>query len=131
MLISGEKMLMLVEMMGCTTWFTYFLDLPKVRYNCLKFHHYGIYLTDFTKGVFLPPLPLRSVSSHKKIILNNFKMLTTLVFIFFLCYRLIMIYDPMYFIVNIWQIFMDFSKLNNLSCTSISFFFYINTNNIC
>ena len=45
LLISGEKMLMSAELKDYITWFIYFLDLLKVRYNCAKFHHCGICLT--------------------------------------------------------------------------------------
>ena len=36
---------------------SYFLDLLWVRYNCARFHHCRICVTDFTKGAFFgPPL---------------------------------------------------------------------------
>ena len=35
---------------GCVAWFTYFLDLLWVRYNCAKFHYCRIYVTDFREG---------------------------------------------------------------------------------
>ena len=42
-----KKKLMSVKLMGCVMWFIYFLDLLRVRYNCAKFHHCKICLTDF------------------------------------------------------------------------------------
>ena len=59
MLISGEKILMSAELRGCITWFIYFLDLVYVRYNCAKFHHCEICVTDFREGCpfWLPPHP--------------------------------------------------------------------------
>ena len=68
MLISGEKLLMSAKLKGCVTWFKYFLDLHYVRYNCAKFNHYRMCITDFREGVFLPPL---YVSSPKRAILNR------------------------------------------------------------
>ena len=46
------------------TWFIYFLDLFQVGYNCAKFHHCRICVTDLREGGFLPT-PL-SVSSPEK-----------------------------------------------------------------
>ena len=67
MLISDEKMLMSVELRGFVTRFIYFLDLLQVRYNCVKFHHCRICVTDFMNGWgggLFAPTPL-SVSSPK------------------------------------------------------------------
>ena len=50
LLISGEKMLMSVELKACVTWFIYFLELLCVSYNCAKFHHCRIYVTGFREG---------------------------------------------------------------------------------
>ena len=51
------KMLMSAELKGYVTWFLYFLDLLWVRYNCAKFHHCRICVTDFREGrPFCPPL---------------------------------------------------------------------------
>ena len=44
-------MLMPAELKGCVTWFIYFLDPLWVRYNCAKFHHCRICVTDFREGV--------------------------------------------------------------------------------
>ena len=53
-------MLMSAELKGCVTWFIYFLDLLWVRYNCAKFHHCRICVTDFREGGnFWPPPPIR------------------------------------------------------------------------
>ena len=49
-LISSEKMLMLAELIGCVTWFTYFLDLLYGRYKCAKFQHCRICVTDLREG---------------------------------------------------------------------------------
>ena len=41
---------------GCVTWFIYFLDLLRVRYNCANFHHCRICVTDLREGgPFWPP----------------------------------------------------------------------------
>ena len=42
------------------------------QYNCVKFHHCRIYVTDFREGGILPP-PRPSMSSPKKAILNRVK----------------------------------------------------------
>ena len=56
--MSGEKNAMSAELKGCVTRFIYFLDLLWVRYNCAKFHHCRICVTDFRdRGLF--GLPLR------------------------------------------------------------------------
>ena len=47
LLISGKKMLMSAEL------WIYFFNLLLVRYNCTKFHHYGIWVTHFREGDFL------------------------------------------------------------------------------
>ena len=57
LLISGDKMLMSAELRVCVTWFIYFLDLLCVRYNCAKFHHCRICVTDF--GDVGPHPPIR------------------------------------------------------------------------
>ena len=57
-------MLMSAELKGCVTWFIYFLDLPWIRYDCAKFYHCRICVTDFRDwGPFCPP---PSVSSPEK-----------------------------------------------------------------
>ena len=43
-------MLMSAELKENVTWFIYFLDLLWVRYNCAKFHHCRICVTDFRDG---------------------------------------------------------------------------------
>ena len=43
-------MLMSAEVRGCVTWFICFLDFLCVRYNCAKFHHCRICVTDFREG---------------------------------------------------------------------------------
>ena len=65
------KTLMSAELKGCVTWFIYFLDLPQLNYNCAKFHHYRIYVTDFMeRGLKDPPY---SWTAPKKPILNRVK----------------------------------------------------------
>ena len=64
LLISSEKMLMSEELKGCITWFTYFFNLLWVRYNCAKFHHCRICVTDFREGGLVAPPP--SMSSPEK-----------------------------------------------------------------
>ena len=56
LLISGEKMLMSEKLNVWITWFKYFLDLLKVRYNCTKFHRCRIFLTDFREWEATPYL---------------------------------------------------------------------------
>ena len=51
-------MLMSAELKGCATWFIYFLDLLWVRYNCVKFHHCRICVTDFKEGGLFGPYPI-------------------------------------------------------------------------
>ena len=41
---------MLAELKRCLTWFIYFLYLLYWRYNCTKFHHYKVRVTDFREG---------------------------------------------------------------------------------
>ena len=55
---------MSAELKGCVTRFICFLDLLWIRYNCAKFHHCRIYVTDSREGgIFdLPP----SLGSPKK-----------------------------------------------------------------
>ena len=43
-------MLMTAELKEYFTWFIYFFGLPYVRYNCGKFHHCWICMTDFREG---------------------------------------------------------------------------------
>ena len=43
-------MLISAELKECVTWFIYFVDLLKVRYNCAKFHHCMICVTDLKEG---------------------------------------------------------------------------------
>ena len=62
-------MLMSVELKWCITWFIYFLNLPWVRYNCAKFHHCRICVTDFREGG--PFWSLPSASSPEKAHLNR------------------------------------------------------------
>ena len=77
MLIFGEKMLMSADVRMCVTWFIYFLDLLQVRYNCAKFHHCWICVTDIREGGpfcspnpwAAPKMPIRN--RVKVILLNN------------------------------------------------------------
>ena len=71
LLISGEKTQMSEELNGCVTWFIHFLDLLLVRYNCTKFHHCRIYVTDFREGAPFSPVP--SWAAPKRSILNRVK----------------------------------------------------------
>ena len=65
------KMLMSAELRGCVTWFIYFLDLLQVWYNCAKFHHCRICVTDLGKGgPFCHPHPW---AAPKMPILNRVK----------------------------------------------------------
>ena len=57
LLISAEKLLMSAELKSCVSRtdgvchvIHIFLDLSKVRYNCAKFHHSRISMTDFRLG---------------------------------------------------------------------------------
>ena len=60
--ISSEKMLISAELKGFITLFLYFLDLPQVRYNCAKFHHCRICVTDFREGRAIREQPRTSLS---------------------------------------------------------------------
>ena len=51
-----SKMLMSAELKECVTLFMNFLNLLEVRYNCAKFHHCCICVTNFKEGG-LPPNP--------------------------------------------------------------------------
>ena len=62
-------MLMPAELKWCVTWFIYFLNPLCVRYNCGKFHHCRICVTDFREGAFHP----HPWSGLKKPILNRVK----------------------------------------------------------
>ena len=43
--------------------FIYFVGLLELRYNCAKFHHCRICVTDFREvGLFAPPFPIRKQS---------------------------------------------------------------------
>ena len=58
-------MFLSAELKGCVMWSYSFFDLLLVRYNCAKFHHCRICVTDFLKGAFFPlPLPIRK--QHRK-----------------------------------------------------------------
>ena len=60
---------MSAELKKCVTWFIYFLDLLWVWYDCAKFHHCRICVTDFSeRGPFWPPHPW---AAAKKPILNR------------------------------------------------------------
>ena len=65
-----RKMLMSVEIMVCVMRFIYFFELLYVRYNCGKFHHCRICVTDSREGVLFGPQPM---SSLKRAILNRVK----------------------------------------------------------
>ena len=52
------------ELIGCVTWFKYFLVLLEVRYGCANFSHCRTYVIDFRNQVFFAPLPY--VSSPEK-----------------------------------------------------------------
>ena len=69
MLISGDKMLMSVELKACVTRFIYFLDVFLTTCNFVKFHHCRVCVTDFREGEPFYPL---SVSSLKKDLRPNF-----------------------------------------------------------
>ena len=60
---------------GCVAWFTYFLDLLWVRYNCAKFHYCRIYVTDFREGgpFCTPPPTPYPWAAPKKPILSRVK----------------------------------------------------------
>ena len=55
------------------TWLTYFLDHLWVRYNCVKFHHCRICVTDFQDGGSFCPLFPHPWAAPKKPILNRVK----------------------------------------------------------
>ena len=63
LLISVEKLLMSAELIECHVNHN-FSDLFQVRYNCAKFHHCKICVTDFRKGE--PFWPTPSVKSSEK-----------------------------------------------------------------
>ena len=77
-------MLISAELKGCFTWFIYFLDLLWVRYNCAKFHHCKICVTDFKKvgkgGGELFHLSPHPWAAPKKPILNRIKCSSTHLF---------------------------------------------------
>ena len=65
LLISGAKMLMPAEIKVCITWFIYFWYLLSMSYNCAKFHHCRICVTNFREeGPFLPPSMSSSEKTH-------------------------------------------------------------------
>ena len=64
-------MLMSAELMGCVTWFIYFLDLLYVWYNCVKFHHCRICVTDVRTG--RPSCTPDLWAARKRPILNRAK----------------------------------------------------------
>ena len=70
-----KKMLMSAQLRVRVTWMIHFLDFLWVRYNCAKFHHCRICVTDFREwGPFCsPPLPC---AAPKIPILNRVKTLT-------------------------------------------------------
>ena len=45
LLIFNGEIFMSAELKGCVTWFIYFSDLIKVRYNCAKFHYCRVCVT--------------------------------------------------------------------------------------
>ena len=65
-LLFGKKLLMSAESKGFFTWFIQVLDLLQVRYNCAKFHHCRICVTDFREGGSFCPPSLPSMSSPEK-----------------------------------------------------------------
>ena len=69
LLIFGEKMMMSAEFKGCVTWFICCLDLLEVKYNCAKFHHCRVNVTDFRKGG--PFYPLHPWVAPKRSILKR------------------------------------------------------------
>ena len=69
LLVSAQKKLITAELQGCVKCSIHFPDRLYVRYNCSKFHHYRICVTDFKQGFLLaqlsPPGPT-SMSSPEK-----------------------------------------------------------------
>ena len=62
---------MSAELKVYVRWFIYFLDLLWIRYNCAKFHHCRLCVTDFREGgPFWPP---SLWAAPKKPILNRVK----------------------------------------------------------
>ena len=55
----------------CHVIYTFFWDLPLVKYNCAKFHHCRICVADFRKGV--PKRPPHPWAAPKTPILNRVK----------------------------------------------------------
>ena len=51
-------MLISAELRGCVTWLIHFLDLLWVKYNCAKFHHCSICVTDFRPFCPHSPTPI-------------------------------------------------------------------------
>ena len=57
---------------ACVTWFIYFLNLLKIRYNCAKFYHCRICVTDFREGgLFAPSIREQSRKGPSWIRLNR------------------------------------------------------------
>ena len=74
MLVSGEKLLMSAELKGCVTWFIHFLNLLYVRYNCAKFDHCRLYMTDCREeGWVWPPIREQPQKSSSWIKLSKFE----------------------------------------------------------
>ena len=75
LLISGEKSLISAEPKVCVTWFMYFLNHLLLRYECAKFHHYMMYVTDFLgRGwPFCHSPPSHPWAAPKRPILNRVK----------------------------------------------------------
>ena len=55
---------------GYITWFIYFLDTLYVRYNCAKFYHCRISVTDFRE---MGPFYTHPWAAQKRPIINRFK----------------------------------------------------------
>ena len=117
-------MLMSTERKGCVKWFKYFLDLLWVRFNCAKFHHYRICVTDFGEGGLFTPPPLHLWAVLKKPILNrvNFWISNRLwcsisslkiVIIKFHMVPPVFYFDPQYTLI--WEKSSQFGKQNTLT----------------
>ena len=96
LLISGEKMLISADLKGCVTWFIHFLDPLWVRYNCAKFYHCRICMTDFREGGRLFHPPPHPWAAPKKPILNRVKIVAKILSLFplfpFVLHNLIVIW---------------------------------------
>ena len=87
LLISIEKYWCQQDSRGVSRDSYIFLDLLWVRYNCAKFHHCRIRVTDFREGRGLFALPLLPLAAPKKPILNRVKIKYHSILVYLLIYK--------------------------------------------